>query len=136
MLAIIIRSAFEEDGKHYPLFFLDDFVYEVLMLEHDMTDVSERSDINKKNTSKECDICQCWYFKDNGFKYEPHLYNSYHDLMQKAANDVAIVSVNSSDYRIHFWHMSKNDAISIMKNSNLNQKKLIIIIFLLYIKIE
>ena len=37
-------------------------------------------------------------------------------------NDVAIVSVKRSDYRIHFWHMSKDDAINIMKNSNLNEK--------------
>ena len=37
-------------------------------------------------------------------------------------NDVAIVSVKGSDYRIHFWYMSKNDAINIMKNSNLNEK--------------
>ena len=44
--------------------------------------------------------------------------------MQKAINfnDVAIVSVKRSDYRIHFWHMSKDDAINIMKNSNLNEK--------------
>ena len=41
--------------------------------------------------------------------------------MQKAMNlnDSAIVSVKGSDYRIHFWYMSKNDATSIMKNSNL-----------------
>ena len=36
-------------------------------------------------------------------------------------NDVAIASVKGSDYRIHFWCMSKNDAINIMKNSNLNK---------------
>ena len=36
-------------------------------------------------------------------------------------NDVAIVSVKGSDYRIHFWCMSKNDAINIMKNSSLNK---------------
>ena len=44
--------------------------------------------------------------------------------MQKAMNfnDVAIASIKGSDYRIHLWYMSKNDAINIMKNSNLNQK--------------
>ena len=44
--------------------------------------------------------------------------------MQKAMNfnDVAIVSVKRSDYRTHFWYMSKNNAIIIMKNSNLNEK--------------
>ena len=45
--------------------------------------------------------------------------------MQKAMsfNDAAIVYVKGSVYRIHFWHMSKNDAISIMNNSNLIDKK-------------
>ena len=46
--------------------------------------------------------------------------------MQKAMNlnDVAIVSVKGSDYRIHFWYMSKDDAISIIKYSNLNENTL------------
>ena len=36
------------------------------------------------------------------------------NLIQKAMNlnDVAIVSVKGSDYRIHFWYMSKGDAIN------------------------
>ena len=34
-------------------------------------------------------------------------------------NDVAIVYVKGSAYRIHFWYMSKVDAISIMNSSNL-----------------
>ena len=44
--------------------------------------------------------------------------------MQKAANfnDVAIVSIKEDDYRIHFWYMSKNDAIVLMTNSNLKDK--------------
>ena len=37
-------------------------------------------------------------------------------------NDVAIVSFKGSDYRIHFWYISKNDAINMMKSSNLNEK--------------
>ena len=38
-------------------------------------------------------------------------------------NDVAIVSIKGSDYRIHFLYMNKDDAISIMHNSNLIDKK-------------
>ena len=59
-------------------------------------------------------------FLDKDFKYEPHLCNGCHDLMQKAMNfnDVAIVSVKESDYKIHSWYMSKDDAINIMKNSD------------------
>ena len=59
------------------------------------------------------------------FKYEAYLCNGCHDLMQKAMNfnHVAIVYIKGNAYRIHFWYMSKDDAISIMKNSNLLNKK-------------
>ena len=94
------------------------------MLEYERIDISEGIDVNKTNLSKECDICHYWYFKDIGFKYEPYLCNSCHDLMQKAMsfNDFAIVYVKGSAYRIHIWYMTKDDAISIMKNSNLIDK--------------
>ena len=95
------------------------------MLEYDRIDISEGIDVNKTNASKECDICHYWYFKDIGFKYEPYLCNGCHDLMQKAMsfNDIAIVYVKGSAYRIRFWYMSKDDAISIMNNSSLIDKK-------------
>ena len=94
------------------------------MLEYDRIDISEGIDIKKTNTSKECKICHYWYFKDIGFKYEPHLCNGCHSLMQKAAsfNDIVIVYVKGSAYTIHFWYMSKNNAINIMDNSNLIDK--------------
>ena len=47
-------------------------------------------------------------------------------------NDVAIVSIRGNDYRIHFWYMSKDDAINIMNNSNLNENSIIIIFFIIY----
>ena len=37
-------------------------------------------------------------------------------------NDAAIVSIKGNGYRIHFWYMSKDEAISIMHNSSLNEK--------------
>ena len=95
------------------------------MLEYDRTDISEGTDIKKINASKECDICYYWYFKDIGFKYESYLCNGCHDLMQKAIsfNDAAIVYVKRSAYRIHFWYMSKDDAVNIMTGSNLVDKR-------------
>ena len=44
--------------------------------------------------------------------------------MQKAVcfNDAAIAYAKGSAYRIHFWCMSKDDAINIMNNSNLIDK--------------
>ena len=99
------------------------------MLEYDRIDISEGIDINKTNASKECDICHYWDFFDKNFNYELYLCNGCHDLMQKTINfnDVAIVSIEGNDYRIHFWYMSKNDAINRMKSFNF---------FSLYIKDE
>ena len=101
------------------------------MLEHDRIDISEGIDVNKTNASKECDICHYWYFKDIGFKYEPYLCNGCHDLMQKATsfNDVAIVYIKGNACRIHFRYMSKDDAISIMNNSDLVDKKGVLYFF-------
>ena len=44
--------------------------------------------------------------------------------MRKAMNfnDVANASIKGSDYRAYFWYMSKNDAINIIKNSNLIER--------------
>ena len=94
------------------------------MLEYDKIDISEGIDIKKTNASKECKICHCWYFKDIGFKYEPHLCNGFHGLTQKAIsfNDVVIVYVKVSAYRIHFWYMSKDNAINIINNCRVIDK--------------
>ena len=38
-------------------------------------------------------------------------------------NNIAIVYIKGSAYRIHFSHMSKDDAINIMNGSNLIHKR-------------
>ena len=108
------------------------------MLKYDKINIWEGIDINKTNASKECDTCHychSWYFLDKNFKYEPYLCNGCHDLLQETINfnNVAIASVTGSDYRICFWYMSKNDAINIMKNSNLNEKGRSLYFFIKYI---
>ena len=81
MLTVIVRSVFKEVGKYYPEVFLDECLYEVLILEYDRIDISEGIDIKKTNASRECDIWHHWYFLDKKFKYEPCLCNGCHDLM-------------------------------------------------------
>ena len=105
------------------------------MLEYYRIDISEGIDMNKTNASKECKISHYWYFKHIGFKHEPYLWNGCHGLMQKVTsfNDVAIVCVKGSAYRIHFWYMSKNDAMSIMNNSNLIDKMGVLLFFFINI---
>ena len=80
-------------------------------------------------------ICHYWYFKDIGFKYEKYLCHGCHNLMQEAMNfnNVAIVYVKGSAYRINFRYMSKNDAINIINCSNLVDKRGVLYIFFNYI---
>ena len=94
------------------------------MLEYDRINISEGIDTNRTSKLKKCEICHYWYFLDKNFSYEPYLCNGCHDFMQKDMNfnGVAIVSIKGNDYRIHFWYMSKNGAISITHNSSLNEK--------------
>ena len=94
------------------------------MLECGRINISEGIDINKTSASKECNICHYWYFLDKNYNYDPCLCNGCHDLMQKTMSfkNVAIASIKGNDYRIHFCYISKNDAITLMTNSNLNEK--------------
>ena len=118
ILTIITRNILEQDGKYYPQVFLDDCLYEIQILEYERIDISEGIDVNKSGKLKECDICHYWYFLDRNFNYEPYLCNGCHDLMQKT------------------WYMSKDDAISIIHNSNLNDTTGVLYHFSLYIKNE
>ena len=94
------------------------------MLEYDRIDVSAGIDVNETDALKECDIFHYWYLKDTDFKYKPNLCNACHNSMPEAINfiGIAIFSIKGSEYRIHFWYMSKNNAINIMKSSSLNEK--------------
>ena len=58
-------------------------------------------------------------------------------------NNIAIVYIKRSAYRIYFWYISKDDAIHIMNGSNLVDKRGVLQIsffffffFLLYIKMS
>ena len=122
MLTVIIRSVFK-DGKYYPQVFLDDCLHELKMLDYDRIDISEGIEINKMHQKSVIfvitGILKILVLNMN------HICNGCNDLITKAMNfsDVAIVSFKESDYRIHFWYMSKDDAIIILNNSNLDNKK-------------
>ena len=98
------------------------------MLEYDKIDISEAIDTNKTNALKDVIFVIIGILKILVLSMRPYLCKGCHDLMQKALNfnDFAIVSDKGSNYRIHFWYMSKDDAINIMKNSKLNEKKWVI----------
>ena len=49
-------------------------------------------------------------------------------MIVKSFNVVAIISLKRNDYRIHFWCMSKDEAINIMKSFDLKEKEKWIIV--------
>ena len=71
------------------------------MLEYDRIEVSEVIDVNKTNELHTCIIWDYYFFKIN-FRFQPKLYDGYHDLIQKAMglNYVAVVSVKENGHRI------------------------------------
>ena len=54
------------------------------MLQYEKIDVSEGIDTNKTSASKGYMPCHYWYFKDVGFKFEPHFCNKCHDVLMTA----------------------------------------------------
>ena len=48
--------------------------------------------------------------------------------MQKSINfnDVTIVTVKRSDYRVHFLYMSKDEAINLIRNADLTKQSRIL----------
>ena len=51
------------------------------MLQYEKISVSEGIDVNIKSFTKECMLCHYWYFKGVGFKFEPHVSNKCHDVI-------------------------------------------------------
>ena len=79
------------------------------MLQHGKIDASEGSDVNKTSTSKECELCHYWFFKDVGFTFEEHVCNGCHDLLTTAYSleNIAILSTKEATFRCILWGISK-----------------------------
>ena len=93
------------------------------MLQHEK--ISEGIDFDKSDKSKQCMICHYWYFKDIGYKYEPHLCNKCCDLLRVADHDLSyfmILNTKGVDYRYYVFNMSKSDAMNLLNNSWLDNK--------------
>ena len=88
------------------------------MLQYEIIHVSEGTDINKSNKSKECMICHYWY------EFEPYVCNKCHDISMMAyeLKNAAILKVKGVDYRCILCNMTRNDAINRLNNSKLDDK--------------
>ena len=94
------------------------------MLYLDRIDVSEGIDVNKTSESKECDICHYWYFLNKGFKFQLNICKGCHDsfMMPMNLSDIAILNIKGSDYRCTITLTSKNEAINLIKSTDLTEK--------------
>ena len=94
------------------------------MLQYERSDISEDIDLNKSGKSKECIICHYWYFKDIGYKYQPHVCNGCHDLSLVVydLSDFLILNIKGIDYGCYVFNMSKNDAVKLPDNFWLDNK--------------
>ena len=89
------------------------------MLQYQKIDGSEGIDVNKTSASKECELCQYWFFRDVGFKFEEHFCNRCHDLLTMAYSlkNIAISSAKEATFRYLLMGTSKNEALKKLNNS-------------------
>ena len=81
------------------------------MLQYKKIDFSERIDTNKTSAPKKCMLCYYWYFKDVGFKFEPHVCNKCHVLMTAyELKNMVIVNIKRVDFRCILWGISRDEA--------------------------
>ena len=97
------------------------------MLQYKKISVLEGIDVNKTSASKECKLCHYWYFKDVGFKFEPHVSNKCHDLLMTAyeLKIIVILNVKRVDVRCILWGISKDEAVNRLNKSVLKNKSLL-----------
>ena len=105
-------------------------------MQYNKIDISEGIDINKGDALKGCIIFHCWYFKDNSYKFDPHVCNGCRDILMMAyeLKIIAILNVKGVDYRCVLWRVTKNYAINMLGNSKLHDKGTLRIRILVQIK--
>ena len=97
------------------------------MLQYEKIDVSQGIDTNKTSLSKECMLCRYWYFKDVGFKFEPHVSKKYHNVMMAAheLENMVVLNVKGVVFRCILSSISRDEAVKRLNNSALDDRCLL-----------
>ena len=92
------------------------------MLYYDRIDLSEEINVNKPSPSN---VCHYWYFLNYSFKFQSNVCNRCHDLLMISINlsNIAILNMKGSDYCCIISLISKNEAINLMQNVGLTEKR-------------
>ena len=69
-------------------------------------------------------LCHYWYFKDVGFKFEPHVSNKCHDVLMTAfeLKNIAILNAKRVSFRYILCGISRDEAVNRLYNSMLEDK--------------
>ena len=81
------------------------------MLQYEKIDLSKGIGNNKTSATIECMLCHYWYFKNVGYKFEPHVCNKCHDVLMAAyelKKNIAILNVKGVDFRCILWGISRD----------------------------
>ena len=97
------------------------------MVQYERIDISEGIDTSKTSASREYMLCQYWYFKDIGYKFESiesNVCNKCHDVLMNAyeLKNIAILNVKGVYHICILWIISRNEAVNILDNSVLEDK--------------
>ena len=71
------------------------------MLYYDRIDNSKGINVNKISASKECEVCNYFYFLNYSFQVQLNVCNRCHDLLMMSVNliDTTFLNIKGSDYR-------------------------------------
>ena len=94
------------------------------MISYERIDRSIGIDLNKSKESIKCMICRYYYFKSNGFKYQPCICHGCHDFSMTVMNlsDFFIGNITGINYRVYASRVSNQEAVNILNGSNLFDK--------------
>ena len=74
-------------------------------------------------------LCYYRYFKDVGFKFEPHVSKKCHNVLMTTAHDLknmVILNVKGVDFRCILWIISRDDAANRLNSSVLDDKGVLV----------
>ena len=99
-------------------------MYKLWKLYYNGIDISEGIDVNNLSESKKSDICCYWYIPGKEFNFQPHACSgcSYVIMMSLNLSNIAILNISSADYCYIINGISKNQAINLPENTDLNEK--------------
>ena len=95
----------------------------IRVLQYAKSDVSEGIDTNKTTVSMECMLCDYWYFKDVGFKFETHVCNKCHVLITSCElKNTEVLNIKDVNFRWILWGISRDEPVNRLNNSVLKDK--------------